>query len=736
MPEIDIPKKKKVGRPKGSKKAKATDKVMGVPNFAMNEKTVAKFLGRTKDYLNKYTAQGSHDAQVTKMKRCDEMFRLSAGQTKQNENKTRDDVDTIPGDFRRVVTIVTDNENDTYWHGERPPVEYVPKNNVDETQAKAANEICRQQNLLLEHSRDVDDRVDTFKDQRLFVNKYTEGVLGMEWLTKKHKIRERVPVTDDDGTVRSYKNETRTEDESHPHLVRYDLADCWFDAMIDDFRDQQCLPLRYKPTMYQIQMDKKHGHFINVDNISKKHLYNQESPAEERGDRHDNADDGDDMNDETGEFDGWNVWMRCPIDRTTGKWDAKNVEARWHIATFIGNIQDMADPVCVRLNPNPYADGDEDDEIPLILEHSHRDDKGAYHAGFKEVIDPKYHEIKTTSDQWFDAKNLQANAPYLVEYGALVNRDNKFGPRRKIVVQPGMMKSVERMQVEVNTNDMLAFLQWLKQDLRDDTFTQKPFMGEALGSRTSASEARHAIEQGMISYLEKVRYNGRTLVWEARWDAKMWRKFSDGDLVLALSRDGKTEEIRPGTLHGTLTYKLVAVDAFVEDVISRIEQDAFMSRTLPLAAGSLGPQRFNMLLGSIIKKRKIVPPEDHIKIFPAQTDTDAYHVAMSENNALLEGTWDEPKSGENHEIHGMVHKTDRDLYALMPDKDADILANIDAHILMHEQLREQENSALQQTGAQQAQANQQAPAGLPSAEAPVTTGGEAAQNLLGSTGGV
>lgn len=720
---VDIPKKAEQQKPKQTQ----TEYTKG-SNFADKEETVAKVLERASASWGIYDGQSARRAMETLMKKSDAMLRMAANQTKQDENKTRDEVDIRPDIFLRNLRSITANEIGIYFGDkDRLPVKYEPLTGLDDETRTQTKELTEQQNLLHEYSWELDNRKQKICEAIYFLNKYSNGVFGMEWKTVKHTIRERRPTAlDAEGNPASYKWKTAERDESHPEWVRYPLDQVWFDATIDDLQSQQCILLEHYPTLSDLKNLERTKSYINVGKLTTAQLL-QRPASEVKDDRQSNAGESGDFNATSGLFHGWHVWLQAPID-ADGKWDDVNTWPSWYLATFIGDLKD--NPVCVRLVKNPYAGIVADDEIPYQLAHSHRDDKGAYHMGFVDIQSPAYDEYKTALDQWYDNKNLVNSAPMITEQGAILTNDKTFGPRRLFEMQFGQIEKLKRLEIPSNTQDMGAHITYLEQRCKESMGVTRPFLGEAMGGRTSASEARTVFEQAMRPTLDKAEYVGDQLFkFEAKWDAALWRQFSKPEQVVALTRQGIVYEIKPAHVWGPLRYKVVAVEEFERNSVMRLEQDRFIQVTLPMAAPIMGRKGLIATLKHIYQSRDF-PVDD---MFPRLKETDARHVARSENKGFVAHIFDEPKEGEDHDTHLDEHESFERTYRLLPatQRDEETLSLVREHIETTNQLRDKEQAGIQQ-GAQQAT---ERVAGMGQGESPPQTEGQAMGDLMGAEGG-
>jgi len=718
---IDVPKQSVA--PKEVKR----DPAMGVTNWADKADTVKEVLTRARMHCNFFRAQGAWAKMILDIKKADEMTRLATSQTKQDENKTRTAVDTIPDHFHRALRTITANENDIMFHRDDPPVRFVPMEHSTEGQQLEAVGICEQRNALLEFSMVADGRVDKMKDGQWTLNKYGNMVDSMTWFSGTKTVRERRPTSrDKDGVPTAYAWTDVEREVHHPEWNTYHLENCFFNANVGDMQAQQLFGVDLRVTLDKLvrgQTDKK---YLNVGNITSKHQADQYDDENARGDRQGNAGDGDDTNEATGEIAVRDIWMRAPIDED-GKWDEKNAPARIIHAMFAGPFDQ--DPICILLTEMPYHDG----EIPYRFAHSHRDDKGAIHMGYRHLLGPGYDELKTAFDQWFDNKNLQNAAPWIEEYGALINKDRTFGPRRFLQLNRGQWDKLKRVDVPSNTGDMQAFIGFIIGEFDQAAAANRAFRGEALGARTSASEARNALEQSLKPALDKLRFNASRHKWMAEKDAALWANFAPASMVITISSNDVISEIRPAQLHGEFRCKVMAIDKFEQNSVIRLEQDKFLQAVLPVLAPALGPKKLVLAIGDIFKPREILSPEVHKLVFSPAGELDAHNVATGENVGFREGNFVPPQEDENHEVHISVHKTQEQMLAFIPGEEVhpDTATLTKAHRTMHEQMVQQIDQGLAR-GAAQAEAAQNTPA---PGEGVAQTEGQVAQELLGAEGG-
>ena len=694
---------------------KERDVSLGVDNFANNEDTVEKVLRDAKAYFTEFDSQSGRDFLTTKMDRADKVFRVASDIDKEQENKTRDEVDVTPEVFYRQLVAVTSNELDALFGSDKLGSGYQPLNAVQDASLRVTQAVADDQNTLLEYSYEIDDRVKKITDGWWACNKYGNMTWGMEWKVYEKTVRERQPTAyDEEGKPIKYGWKTRKQVVRHPTLVAYDLADVYKDATIPNIQDQQCLLFRSQPSLSTLLANQRAGHYINVGKLTSAQLYRGTDPVDQKQDRAENAGTDGDLDNPNGLYDQWHVVIRSPID-DDGNYDKDKNAPRWFLATFIGNIQG-SDQVCVRLERYPY-DTDDNGEILYFDQHSHWDDNGAYSHGYADLGWPLFTQAKTTYDQWFDNKNLINAAPWITERGAIITKDKDFAPRRLIQTEEGGIEKLKRVKVESNTVDMQAFIADLERRVRDLFGTTDAYLGEAMGSRTSAAEATNAFKQSGKPAIEKLRRMARLLEWIAETDMKLWRKFSPGDLMISLVQKGEVREIKPANLWGPLRVKVSAVDDFKDDSVKQLEENQLIAQTLPVIAPLLGKTGTLGLMNQIYEGRGI----DLSAWIPQAKETDSMHVASSENVGFENGIPDRPKDGEDHDVHLRTHGDRYAQIKLLPDVDPEVRNLYESHMLIHEQMRDAESAQVQQ-GAQSLQ------------QAPPRTNGEVAGDLIAGAG--
>jgi len=714
--QVDFPEKAEKAAPK----EKDTIPSTGIANWADNEETVKKVLDRAVAWFTKFDAQANRDKMEEDIKNADEMFMMSFDQTKQDENKTRDAVDTVPDAAFRALRAVTANDNEAMYGADELGVSYDPLETLTGDSRDEAMRYSEEQKILLEYSFEADDRKELLRDSQWYVNKNCNALFGIEWHKEELIERER----NDNGRFVE-----RKVIKQHPHVIRWDLDKVWLDAMIKRIEDQQAFLMRDYPSMSELVKRQADGEYKNIDQLGPDQLFSSEQPSDTARDIQKSAGSDGNSDEPTGQFDRWRVVMYAPIN-DDGEWDEKNQYGRRIFATFVGHIT-SGNPVCVSLTKNQY-DPNDTGHLNFYWQSSHWDErtKGAYSRGFFHFIWPTYQEYKTTLDQWFDNKNLQMNSGWITEKGAIHTADKTFGPRRLFEMQMGLIDKLKRLDVPSVTGDMQAFIAYLEARIKETAGITDAFLGEAMGSRTSAQESRQALAQSVKPASDRLRSMGGLLKWIAEWDMRMWRMFADPELVLALVDKDKVKEVKPAMIHGPLRVRVSAIDDFENNLVVQREQNAFLRDTFPMIKDVMPKRDIRATLRWIYRKRGF--PVD--ELWGPDRDGDAVRIARGENMAFERGIWDQPASDENHDIHIGLHEDAESMFKRMPPEDLhpDTLRFVNAHVEMHRQLQRQEMNEAQ--NAAQAALGPSIGSGQPGAAPPRTDAELEGDRIAGEAG--
>jgi len=741
MPTVDHATKKRA-----IPKAKDTEPT-GLPNFADKEEAAEKTLERVAHYFEYFKSQPQRCEYEESIEKADQMFRMAQGQTKAAENLTRASQDTVPHLFFTLTRMISAWETDILLPPKDLPGKYIPMENGDDVQKQQARQVCEDRSMLYEYSMTADDRRRKLATGWWSVNKYANGLFTKTWYSCEKEVRRRVVKSrDENGEPTKISWQTKTEKIAYPVLRCWDWKDAYMDSNIEDVQQQQCLVFRSYPVQSELRSMQANGFYKNFKDVGEMQLYNGQVHNDILEKRQEHATGTSDVTTATGQYDQFDAFVRLPID-DKGMWDPDSQPARWFWVTFVGDVTQGKDKaICMRLTPEPFP---EKDEIPVYLAHSHRDDNGPFHMGYKNVMEPINDEYKTMKDQWYDLKDQKCNSPWLVEEGALINDNKDFHPRRQWNMRRGGIGRIQKLPIDIHTNDFMAFMDKTEAIAREVMGVTRAFEGAPMGGRTSAQEAKNSLDQSMKPALDKLRYMAGLIEWDAKTDAQFWEHYADKDLTVTLLRGEMSHEIKPSNLWGRYTYKLIAVDEYETNTIQRQEFDRFFSVYSAAALPTMPMEGQRNFMKDAMKGR---PMFDQERYWPPDMAEDARKRSQEENMGMMpldgsEGVWTEPQQGENHDLHLDNHRNYIAIYRLLPDANKENLKMAEQHNLMTEQLKKQQQQSIQ-AGAQQgantlqnqadatnAQPASEATPGLGLSDTPPLTGAEATTDLLAAEEG-
>ena len=391
----------------------------------------------------------------------------------------------------------------------------------------------------------------------------------------------------------------------------------------------------------------------------------------------------------TGQFLTWDVFMRSPI--LNGVWDVKN-EPSIYWGTFVGN--QIVNSLCIRLEEN----SDPDKEFPLELIHCLPDDPDLlYHVSPAQIIRSNYSVECTLKNQAIDNCTLVNRPPLKVIEGQVRGTDFEFTPGKVFLCEG--QGSIEEFMVRDTTQITTNFLNYIRDDTMSALATDKPFMGESFGARTSATEASNTYKNSVQPHMISIRYIlEQYLGFYAKKLKSYWQAFSDPTQVIRITGEQPFSVIRPSQIYGEFDVEVDIVDEFEDDVVEsqKINEAIRMVGQNPAFMGVIDVTE---LMRAWFRRYKF----DYGKIVTGKMDKDAEVVARNENVLMMGGQVVRPMPNQNHNTHLAEHKGERLRYNGLEEQfpQAQLL---DQHIAETEFLVQQMEAAAQQQ-------QQQAPSG-------------------------
>jgi len=474
------------------------------------------------------------------MDMADRMYRLALRRDTTSV-QTQDTLSQVTSTvYLRAIRTVAAGEGSIFFATDELPAEYSPEVNTTEYTTEQGFHIAEQQNMLAQFTFDEDKRVDKLKELIWRLDKYGNYMVWEEWDRQVREVTERKPTgIDANGQPTGYTFDTveRTV-KDWPTLQLGDPKDFWFDAYIDDMQRQRCIVHKFQITYEQLVADQAAGKIMNVGKINTANLYNGEGEDDVAEDRLTNAGESETL-DRNGLYVGYHVWGQVPVKefkgKGKGKWDQKQQPERYW-GTWIGELS-SGGAVCVRLRKNPRHDG----RVPYKFLHSHRDDKGAYHSGFPQMCMSLYWQAVTNLNQGIDNITLINQAPWIID-GQLKTKVGRF--RQNKIIKVGRGTKFQQADVRDSSQATMTMADRIERDIERTTGADKPILGEALGSRTSATEAKQVFDQASMPLDDKAGYVADQIFpWLFEMDAADWRQNGDPNTVVQITRAGDLRDL-------------------------------------------------------------------------------------------------------------------------------------------------------------------------------------------------
>lgn len=751
IPEPTIPTKQDI--PAGKDK----DSVLQVRNFADKHETVKAFFKRSQDLYLFHKSQSLRIELENRMDDIDKACRNVVAASKDDADKTPDITSWKPPQLNSALEILTANQCEILFPRNQEIGKFVPLINLTDSSRAVTSSLMKARNVLFEYSNEIDNRIPKYRNAIWRTNKYGDCVVEMGWKHEEYDFnipgqKKTVGQRIVEGVRKAMGKPTVTKQAvDHSTLRMHDFKDVYCDMLLDDDSDergslhnQQGIEIRCRTPYNNLRSKQKANEYKNVEFLGKDQLYQGETPDNRLETRQSNAGEASDASRATGEYEVWERWMLAPIDPDTGEWNEETTQATWWWGVFCGrcdnqNVSEEAPVkgqnngvVCLRLVRNPYPY----DELPFTVIHAQLDDKGLMHKSYWDDSKSILAELQKVNNAYVYAKDMQAAAPWIAEYGAVLGTKTfDRGPTSLIITAMGAIDKVRRVEVNVNTSDNLAMIQYLEKVFWEDIMLMpKGFRGKEMGSRTSAAEATAANTQAAKPFLHRLHYLAYQLVaWSARKDAMYTAAFAPDKLIESLTGDINISEITPADMRGPLRFKMMCIDDYENNIMEKAEQDRFAQIWGPLLAPVIG-KRGLINAGKWAFSKRGAPVED---IFPMPTEGDAIANANRENNMMFQGEWTAPGDNEDDESHIVTHTNFMQVLKTQQPGPGSYheatLGYLQAHNLIHEQNQQKKQLAMTQAPGQSGPG--QPATGLGTGETPATTGGEASQDMLGAMGG-
>ena len=697
------------------------DYIEPLNNLAKDEELAKNVRGWASRHIENFKSQ----AQRTKycdtggtMDVADRMW-WAALRAKTFSAQTRDSLSDVTSTvFLRTVRTIAAGETLIFFPGDDMSAEYTPEINTTEYSIEQGKNIAEQQNMLEQFTFDEDKREEKIRETILWTDVYANLCVGIEWDHQTAKRKERVPDpeagVDERGMPRKYVfDEAERTVSDWPTFSWTDMKDVFFDASIPELENQRVYGIRGKVSYETLAEWQRDGRITNLDKINASQLYSGDNDDDVLNDRMTNAGETA-TQDRNGLFEIWDVWAKLPIKESArkgksngkGKIDLKEIPD-WFWCTYIGDIS-MGGAICVRLVRNPYHHR----RCPHKLIHSHRDNKGAFHRGYASVLEPQYWQATANINQANNNVTLVNEAPWIVD-GPVLTRNLKF--RANKIIQVGRGVKFEQADVRDATGITMAMADRVERDFERTTGADRPILGEPLGSRASATEAKQTLDQANMPLDDKAGYVANQLFpWMLEMDAALWRQYGDPETVIRVTGTNQIHEINPTTLWGPIRTKVTAITRFKNNVIRRQELNSFIQNAYTMAEKDMDEVGRKQFWRDTFRLFGFDKAQVY---FPLHGSYDATSRAKQAGYMMLvSGQWVEPQPQENHRAWLTVLEPMAQEYALLPDdvRNPENQRMIQQHMQIRRTFEAQNNAEQQGQGQLGAGgAGNESPTGLP-----------------------
>lgn len=193
----------------------------------------------------------------------------------------------------------------------------------------------------------------------------------------------------------------------------------------------------------------------------------------------------------------WKFFPMLPFDPNTGEWITRKdgttpVPLTRYIVEWFGVNLRQGEMFPIRIQPL----FDPTKKLPIYAsQHMPDMDSGAYSLSVGEVLQSHYEQICTAKNQWLDNKNLINNPPWWSQIGTPTPTQDPNTPGAHIKVTGP--NDFGWRTIPDATSTTVQFLQYLSQQAKTSSKATEAILGQAMGGRTSATEAQNVFQAAM-----------------------------------------------------------------------------------------------------------------------------------------------------------------------------------------------------------------------------------------------
>jgi hypothetical protein len=665
-------------------------------NLADDDEIVKKVTDLADRYYQKY--QADHDEMQDEVwKVADFMYRCGKNESLRSQKQT-DTTRANTGStlfFRQVRTLAS--QLIAILNSRPEPYKYSPMYTSNFfSKYEEGRALAEQVNVLDKWTRKNDAWGQKTAEAIWQLVKYGNVPVIFMWDRVIAKRKAKRPIRNGEQVVGYDYPEEDVIVRNQPTMRFWPLQDFYADRSVDDLNAQNCIIMRSVVNYSELYDGQRSGYFVNVDKITASDSYKGETDSNARTDRAQNLNITESDDQQTNNFKRWDVFLRLPIN-DKGKWDEKKAKPCWYWCTMAGEQISDGKVLQIRKNYDPM------DEFPGFMWHCLPDDDGElYHMGYAQVLESNYEEQTTAKNQAIDNKTLKNRRPLKAIRGEVYSTDLTYGPNKVLWVEK--QDSLMEQQIADIQNDNLSILQYLDEDSNRTAGTDKPIIGEPLGSRASATEAQNVFDQASKPHIVLAKYalSDQFLPRVAKKFRQLWEEFALPEQVVELTGEKQIEQIKPYFLHGDYDIVADVVEEFETNQVKQQNISWALQTVLPLAGDKLNIPEVAKEIFTIAGFRNVAT------WFKADANVDAEIVARRENEEIKQGKVIQPVDGEDMEAHLRVHKAERLQWRGMEDE-APWLDLLDQHIAETDFAIKQKSQMAMQAAMQQAPQGGQLP---------------------------
>jgi len=330
------------------------------------------------------------------------------------------------------------------------------------------------------------------------------------------------------------------------------------------------------------------------------------------------------------------VWVNLPINKDKQSWDEDGPEMRCRVR-ILGS-PDNCEIIEIRENVFPLG-------IPILVAHQTEDDVGMYHISLGEKIETYYDQICVSINQLIDNRSKNLRRPIVRDPLRVDTAKYDFGHSNVIDCEGDVRSALMELQIADMTGTIMASIQYFEQKIREIMNTTDAVMGVAMGGRTSASEFMSAKASATTPIYSDMASIEDALVGE------YMRRFAQY-VHTFMTLDDIVDQV--GLVGAEFQFDLADIYTVeLKGVSEAMDKATNIQNLLQLLGLTQDAGARAKLMMRLAQAMGVENPAEFV---PVPAKDQAVKAALWENNEMLQyGQWDEPETGEMHDVHLPIH---------------------------------------------------------------------------------